>query len=403
MNITFFIIHLREPSANCKHDKLVVGENGEMYTYCRFHSNFNLYPKFDKFSVKTLKLLRPFEMNSTFSITDKDLIFNTVNFPQNVSNSDSIYKPQCYKVGGKFYVTSFLIRVPHTLKVRVDIISKIQNEYVIYDGPGNIFDTMSIHGTKSYYIASAFQCFIQMLITSFIQNHEHYFEFYSVVNHKRIHQKIKPGFTNVLLIPIDSCQENLCYITLETSKHFHLNFTVLSMSVQSSVYLTCLFRGLHISELFGTHQRKISEFCYTLNSPSHLSMRSFYTSGNMLYLIMYWYKGYSTISAVLSVSVTKCQAIQVDACSFTENCIFLTVKWNPYLKGITKNTNMTLTMQHHSKAVKFSLPEKNCVVLMVASWEDHLTHIDLQFMFKARCQLTLLSEPGTIAIGPISA
>ena len=118
---------------------------------------------------------------------------------------------------------------------------------------------------------------------------------------------------------------------------------------------------------------------------------------------MYWYKGYSSISAVVSVSVTKCQAIQVDACSFTENCRFLTVKCNPYLKGITKNTNMKLTMQHQSKAVKFSLPEKNCVVLMVASWEDHLTYIDLQFMFKARCQFTLLSEPGTNAIGPISA
>ena len=106
-------------------------------------------------------------------------------------------------------------------------------------------------------------------------------------------------------------------------------------------------------------------------------MRSFYTSGNMFYLIMHWYKGYSSISAVVSVSVTKCQAIQVDAYSFTENCRFLTVKCYLYLKGITKNTNTTLTMQHQSKAVKFSLPEKNCVVLMVASWEDNLTYIDL--------------------------
>ena len=339
-------------------------------------------PKFDKFSVKvTLK----FEMKATFSITDKDLIFNTVNFPQSVSNSDSIYKPQCYKVGSKSYVTSFLIRVLHTLKVRVDIISDIQNRYVIYDGPGNIFNTMSKHGTKTYYITSTFQCFLQILTTNFIQNHEHYFKVYSAVNHKRIHQKIKPGFTNVPLIPFDSCQQNLCYITLETSKHFHLYLTVLSMSAQSFVYPTCLFKVLHISELLGTHKRKISEFCYTLNSLSHLSMRSFYTSGNMLYLIMYWYKGYSSISAVVSVSVSKCQAIQVDVCSFTENCRFLTVKCNPYLKGITKNTNMTLTMQHQSKAVKFSLPETNCVVLMVASWEDHLTYIDLQFMFKARC------------------
>ena len=195
MNITFYMIHLREPSANCKHDKLVVGENGKMYTFCGFHSNFNLYPKFDKFSIKiTLKLLRPFEMNATLSITDKDLIFNTVNFPQSVSNSDSIYKPQCYKVGGKFYVTSFLIRVLHTLKVRVDIISEIQNKYVIYDGPGNVFDTMSTHGTRTYYIASIFQCFLQILKTNFIQNHEYYFKVYSVVNHKRICQKIKPGF-----------------------------------------------------------------------------------------------------------------------------------------------------------------------------------------------------------------
>ena len=64
---------------------------------------------------------------------------------------------------------------------------------------------------------------------------------------------------------------------------------------------------------------------------------------------------------------------------------------------------MTLTMQHQSKAVEFSLPEKNCVVLMMASWEDHLTYIDLQLMFKAHCQFTLLSEPGINAIGPISA
>ena len=30
MNITFYIIYLKEPSANCKHDKLVVGEKGEI-------------------------------------------------------------------------------------------------------------------------------------------------------------------------------------------------------------------------------------------------------------------------------------------------------------------------------------------------------------------------------------
>ena len=84
LNITFHVLHLREFALNCNYDKLEVKcpkSTKEKYKYCGYHSNFNLYPYLNEVNIIiALHLRMSFNLNASFSITDKTLIFNPFKF-----------------------------------------------------------------------------------------------------------------------------------------------------------------------------------------------------------------------------------------------------------------------------------------------------------------------------------
>ena len=154
LNVTFDTLTLQ--GAKCEHDKLEIyqkqrsqgakcsnvihqNEKSLLYTYCGKHSKFSVFPKFIKLRVFiSLNSKNAFQLNATFCVIDNNLIFTPFNSPSRVKTSDIEVHPQCYKIGGKYYVTSFLLIVKKLYKIKLKIIQSEAKNYVVHDGPSNM-------------------------------------------------------------------------------------------------------------------------------------------------------------------------------------------------------------------------------------------------------------------------
>ena len=133
LNVTFNTLTLH--GTKCEHDKLKIQQKGKSlhYTYCGKHSKFSVYPKFIKPEIFiSLKSKNSFKFKATFCVTDKNLIFTPFNLPTRVITRDIEIHPQCYKIGGKYYVTSLHLRVKKLYKIKLKIIELETNNYLVY-------------------------------------------------------------------------------------------------------------------------------------------------------------------------------------------------------------------------------------------------------------------------------
>ena len=147
LNMTFVLLHLRGALLNCSYDKLEVQrlkKSNNRYTYCGFHSNFNFYPDMNVFTVIfTLQLIKPFDLDAIFSVIDKQLIFNPLNYPFNEKKSISLFQLLFYKVANKYYLKSFHVSIVKIYRIQITIAKSKEKNYVIYDGPGYRFNVLN--------------------------------------------------------------------------------------------------------------------------------------------------------------------------------------------------------------------------------------------------------------------
>ena len=243
-NMTFLVLHFQGSITTCKYDNLEIKSfNETKYMYCGYQSNLNIYPEFNNLLLGIkLALLRPFELNSVFSVADKNLIFSKLDFSPSEHGKHFAIKHQCYKVGGKYYLISFLIKFAEIFRVQLSIVNSTQRNYVIYDGPGYIFDILNTNDKKSSYTASTFQCLLQFFTPYIIQTSRHHINFNIYYPDKNtIYKPIKTD-SEMFDIPFKDCHQNWCNIFLETNKSAsQLNYKVLNMSVYSPDSSGCLF------------------------------------------------------------------------------------------------------------------------------------------------------------------
>ena len=126
LNMTFILLHLRGAILNCNYDKIEVKgliKTKSRYTYCGYHSNFNLYPDMNVFTVDiTLHLKKPFNSEAIFSVTNKQLILNALDSPSNEKKILFLFQLLCYKVASKYYLTTFHISLYKTYRLQIDIV-----------------------------------------------------------------------------------------------------------------------------------------------------------------------------------------------------------------------------------------------------------------------------------------
>ena len=178
------------------------------------------------------------------------------------------------------------------------------------------------------------------------------------------YKELQPDVEMLLKMPFVSYQKNICVLYLESPAGYQINFTVLSVISNFQESSKCLFQGIAMGELSALNGLNMVDFCLEFNAPMNQLMRSFYTKNQDLWIVLYWYHGYSTISATLTVTTTKCKDVQLDICYYN-SCLMKHFHCFDYFDRVTESTNFTI---EESGQVSTSV-EKNCVVLMVKDWE----------------------------------
>ena len=213
LNMTFVVLHLRGSTVHCHFDKLEIKnlkENKSKYKYCGYHSKLNIYPEFNHFMLSiSLKLLRLFELDAIFSVTDKSLIFNKLYFPLTEHGNNLLINQECYKIGGMYYLISFLIHITEIHRVKLSIVNSTITKYIIYDGPGYIFDVLSAKNKDSAYIASTHQCFLQFFTPYLIKTIRQHVDFNEYFPSKEtLHINITSTSETLLHVPFNNCLHN---------------------------------------------------------------------------------------------------------------------------------------------------------------------------------------------------
>ena len=383
LNMTFISLHLSDHFLNCTYDKLEVHNSKETklkYKYWRCHSNFNFYPEFKVFTIMIKLYLRiPFHLNAIFSVTDNKLIFSptgyplTNSIPDNIISRGVIYyttKIYCLKVGSQHFVTSYHIKIIKIYRVHLRNIKSKEKNFVIYDGPGYGFNILNRNGEKSSIIASTFQCLVQFLLND---PPDRFLPFYfsNIESDNKKFKKIYIESEILIQIPFISCWNNLCVHHLEHKKGWFLNFTVLNISVSSPETSTCLYQGLYIGEHWLNEYRPIGEMCSEFNISSQSLMPTFHTRGSSAYIALYWYEGFTSITAAISISTSKCQGVYLDICRCHQYCTnedyHSSKKFRRFIDEVTQYTMLKLDTCHvYRQKQTFSVFPGGCVILILS-------------------------------------
>ena len=395
MNLTFVLLHLRGALLNCSYDKLEVQslmKSNNRYTYCGYHSNFNFFPDMNVFTViVTLQLMKPFDLDAIFSAIDKQLIFNPLYSPSNEKKSISLFQLVFYKVANKYYLTSFHVSIVNIYRIQIAIAKSKAKNYVIYDGPGYRFNILNRNGDKFYFVASTFQCLIQFLFT-YQWNLKTLF-FYDIAYNDDKVEKTFHTDSGIIQFSFINCLSNFCVLLLVQPDGFYFNITVLNMNVTSPETSYCLFQGLNIGEIWKYSYSSIDELCSDFKTPSKAS--SYYTRGSSLYMVLYWYKGYTFIKSTVLVHATKCQAVYLNICKYHHYCKEETVaNFEEYMYNITYQTRLRFgDCFNYQNRLDFHLPPRECVVLVLFDRYDVLQTLSSYELLNT-CKFTLSSKWG---------
>ena len=125
-------------------------------------------------------------------------------------------------------------------------------------------------------------------------------------------------------------------------------------------------------------------------------MTSYYTRGKSLYIVLYWYKDYSFITARVSLNVTKCKAVYLNICKYHQYCTgnFSSKDFKAYMDDITHKTNLKFgDCDGFLEKLTFKFKSRECVILVLFDKFDLWQTLDSYELLNT-CNFTLSSTWG---------
>ena len=288
------------------------------YEYYGHVRTFNLYPKFNYVMIRVELVIRlPFDINALFSVSNnkKADLCSAFLLHSEIKEYYGFYRElNKYILVDWFSVVSFLVRVNRLFRVKIQVQSQ-SYRCVAYDGPG--FTSNTLQQSRNVFIASTFQCILQILMNLSPKKQRYGFVIFKQKFKRKQHYIIRPGSVSHLVTTNKNCGSRVCITFIKTNPRFHLNFSVLNIVSDYKYHSYCLYGGIIIAE---DNKNIGSEImCGDSNYLNELS-RSFYSVGNSLLYLLYGYTRYTEISSLVRISTTKCTTIRIDAFKFHSSC-----------------------------------------------------------------------------------
>ena len=142
----------------------------------------------------------------------------------------------------------------------------------------------------------------------------------------------------------------------------------------------------------------IGEMCSEVNNTSSQSSSlSFHTKGSSLWIVVYWYNGFTSLNARVSVKVSKCQGIYLNLCSYHHYCRFASQElYDSFMKAVIGHTKLSFSDCYNEYFTQtFELPPGECVVLILSDKMVPYQALDkYQFFLQSVCEMFLYSTSG---------
>ncbi len=252
------------------------------------------------------------------------------------------------------FVATYFLQIEKVYKMSVHRPNDSFEQFAVVDGPGFLSPKLIPKG--DLYVTSSFICIVQVMSerppiadVKFLK-----------LNHNRT-RTISLLSTNKPAAVYSSkqyCSENPCLAWMYSNHHHQINVTLTSLQYKSTngMPLECRFGAFVVvqgPESIRCKYREESPVC-DLTPMNSFPKRSFYSKKPSLYVLLYWYEGYTDLSATFTVSTTKCKAVQIDFCVATL-CVSQNdpkIPWDPhfcpqYFGNISEYHNIRVSFTPH--------------------------------------------------------
>ena len=356
------------------------------FTYCGHQTNFNIYPSYNVIDISIHSYKHSFfAFTALQTIITERLIVSFETSNSSVPDISSVHLIHLIK--SEILVETFHIKVRkiHHLVVQFSETGSYTHE--LYDGPG--FLSTNLRNSGYVYKTSTFQCVARIsTYIKLVPEEERFFNYASKSLKISRTFNISSNKTGVTItLPMSLCAPNHCAILLFSDETYHINITVLEIIYKGPTGERCKYGGLV------TGEETLMDYKESLTVCEEQHGLTFFSQNSSLILFGYWYEQYSKIQTTMQVSLTKCTAVQLDACTVQKLChTFFNLNnltiCNLYLKHISQNhLSYYKNFDDFTDFVLFSLQDDNCVVIQLRK-----RTVRLDYLFYPQCGIQLRSS-----------
>ncbi len=353
LNLTVKNLVISVLALNCSFGHLHISHprnKGKSFKFCAKMSLFSLFIHFSHVDVefKNSKC-QTYHVTGLFAVLDKNVL-ETLHFTFTVLSPFS----RIYQILSLTFTKTMLLF--HLLKTHKVYFLKIKEHkmiHTIFNGPGVFCKVLK--PSRNVYITSTFQCAVHtvepqhsttagnLTFSSSISEHRHY---------------LYPTGNITINLPSSrfNCSETQCLVFIQMHTNMQINSTILKTCYTGRESQTCAYGGVLILNAKHSKMEEQPTLCETYTSqPVSFPVRNhFYSTHSELVVLLYQYKEYSSMQAVLRIEPTLCQLVELKT---NRNHINLT--------KLNLKTNFPLSWQDHRglEAVGFSAEEDKCFIL----------------------------------------
>ena len=242
------------------------------------------------------------------------------------------------------------------------------------------------------YKMSTFQCIVLILTKrQKVTTDEHFNYSSKAINASTIFKISSNDSSFTINLPISTCFQYNCAIYIFSDETFHINVTLQQIIYKGPTGEKCKYGELVAGEETAEDYKESLTICDQHGEEHH--GLTFFSKNSSLIMFLYWYNHYSEIRITAQVSLTKCNSIQLDACTiqkichyrlkdFTRCTSYLKAVSNSYLKAPGTMHLSSLKDYFHESVdaenyVFFSLQNDKCIVI-----QFRRTIVSLGYIFK---------------------
>ncbi len=351
----------------------------EAFQFCGQHAGFSLLPEFGQLDVRTTVYpITVFQVNATFCLMDKGLIYNlnhhkpaTLEIISSTIDKSATLVKQFWSISPAQISLVYVIEVTKIYTLTLDLSVINFSNIRVLDGPG--FLSSRAQKRKNLFESSSFSCILQAMSAGldFQTQAAHY-----SANPQPVTKYESPENNSVHFPAPHICGNAVCLLQIRTVFKFQINVSVVKVIYKGQPSETCKYGGITTATLENGLYKENQIICKNHNHQGETSPnRNFYSLNSSLFVVVYWFEAYSHVDVSVIMQRTMCKPVHICTCTLRDLCRSPSIfrfypKCMAYLQEMSKYSLMNMKLNRGCGAqwlgLYFAGLKNSCVVLQFA-------------------------------------